>query len=63
MRTILKDRRLCSGEIDGDLDAMSRQAVKAFQRAWHLPETSLAGTDPQRLLAFIACTCELVQPE
>ena len=60
IQTVLKSMRLYSGDLDGDLGPLSRQAVKAFQRAWHLPETGLAGADTQRLLAFIGSTRELV---
>jgi hypothetical protein len=60
IQTVLQSMRLYSGEIDGDLGPLTRQAIKSFQRAWHLPETGLAGSDTQRLLAFIGHTRELV---
>jgi peptidoglycan hydrolase-like protein with peptidoglycan-binding domain len=62
IQTSLKSMRLYSGELDGELGALSRQALKAFQRAWHLSETGLAGTNTQRLLAFIGSTREIVLP-
>jgi hypothetical protein len=54
LQTALRDMKLYAGEIDGDLGPLSRQAIKALQRAWRLPETGLAGPDTQRLLAFIS---------
>lgn len=60
IQTILQQMRLYSGGLDGDLGPMSRQAVRAFQRAWSLPETGLAEPATQRLLAFIGCQREIV---
>jgi len=53
IQTVLSQMKLYTGTIDGDLGPLSRQAIKAFQRAWRLPETGLAGQDTQRLLSFI----------
>jgi hypothetical protein len=51
----LKKLRLYSGDLDGDLGPLSRQAVRVFQRGWGITETGKLDSKTQRTLVFVAC--------
>lgn len=48
--------KLYSGEIDGKIGPRSQQSIKAFQRAWKLPETGAVDSKTERTLAYVACS-------
>jgi len=50
----LKKLGFYSGEIDGIIGPLSKQAVKAFQRAWGLKSDGDPGPVTQRCLSFVA---------
>jgi len=53
VQTCLAKLRLYSGEPDGDVGPLTKQAVAAFARAWNVP-TDLANDRFQRTLAYLA---------
>lgn len=56
----LRTLRLYAGEIDGDAGPLTREAVRAFQRTWNLPDTGKADAKTQRTLAYITSASEIV---
>lgn len=54
VQTLLQKLRFYSGELDGDMGPLSREAISAFQRAWDLPDDGVAGPQTQRTLAFVS---------
>jgi hypothetical protein len=52
--------RLYHGTIDGELGPLSKEALRAFQRTWRLPETSKADAKTQRTLAYVAAERRVV---
>jgi hypothetical protein len=56
----LKALRLYRGELDGDFGPLSREALRAFQRTWELPETGKADVRTQRTLAYVTAEMEVV---
>lgn len=57
---ILRKLRMYGGAIDGMLGPVSRQAISAFQRAWHLPVTGKIDDRVRRTMAYVGCDVELV---
>ena len=53
---MLQTLKLYSGKIDGAIGPLSKQAISAFQRAWHLKDTSVLDDKTRRTLAFVSCT-------
>jgi hypothetical protein len=51
---------LYHGAIDGELGPLSKEAIRAFQRTWGLPETGKADARTQRTLAFVASERQVV---
>ena len=43
-----------SGECDGKIGPLSRQAIRAFQRAWRLDDTGMLDIKVERTLAFVS---------
>ena len=60
VQAALKQVHMYSGELDGDIGPISREAIKAFQRAWHLTPTGQPDFTFQRTLAFVTATKTLV---
>lgn len=58
----LAKMRLYSGEIDGKFGGGSMQALKAFQRAWKLPDTGKLDAKTERTLAYVTADVTEVQP-
>jgi hypothetical protein len=56
----LQKLKLYPGELDGILGPISRQAIRAFQRAWKLEESEEAGERTQRVLAVVTADREHV---
>lgn len=55
-QTALRALGFYHGEIDGVLGPISKAAVSAFQRAWHLTADGIPGPKTQRVLWFVwAC--------
>ncbi|MDP3767415.1 MAG: peptidoglycan-binding protein [Dehalococcoidia bacterium] len=52
--------RLYSGEIDGKIGPLSREAICAFQRTWDLTPTGAADARTQRTLAYCAAEKKIV---
>jgi hypothetical protein len=48
-----------SGEIDGDLGPLSRQAAAAFGRAWNVPNPDAFGIKFQRTLSYVAADWDI----
>lgn len=53
---MLADLKLYRGEIDGEVGPLTRQAILAFQRAWHLDATGAFDLRTLRTLAFVSAT-------
>lgn len=51
----LQELGLYRGELDGIHGPLTRQAVKAFQRAWNLRATGELDKNTQRTLRFLTC--------
>ena len=51
---------LYHGDSDGDIGPLSRQAVRAFERAWGLNVDSVLDSRTRRTLAYVACERDLV---
>lgn len=49
----LAELKLYGGAVDGDHGPLTKQAVKAFQRAWLLGVDGRAGAMTQRTLAYV----------
>lgn len=60
VQACLQKLHMYSGTIDGKLGPLSKQALKAFQRAWNLDETGLLDIRVERTLAFVAADREIV---
>lgn len=58
----LKQLKMYSGDEDGRLGPISKQAILIFQKAWGLAPTGLADEKLQRTLAFVTATKKLVPP-
>lgn len=58
----LKKLHMYSGDLDGIIGPHSRQAIAAFQRAWHIRATVIGAAGPRtrRVLAFVAAEREIV---
>ena len=56
----LKKLGMYSGAIDGKFGTLSREALRAFARAWNLPEQDVIGQATARTLAFVAAEQVLV---
>jgi hypothetical protein len=56
----LKTLRLYSGEIDGELGPLSREAIRVFQRGWGLIDDGTLNIKTQRTLAFVTSTQNVV---
>jgi len=56
----LKLLHMYSGDIDGDLGPLSREAIGAFQRAWGMKATGIPDSSFQRTLAFVTATKKVV---
>lgn len=56
----LKRLKLYSGEVDGLFGRLSKEALRAFQRTWRLPDTGLLDKKTQRTLAYVACERRVV---
>ena len=56
----LKKLRMYSGEIDGDIGPISREAIKAFQRAWGINVDGKLDVKTRRTLAFVAAERQVV---
>lgn len=52
--------RLYSGELDGVLGPLSREAICAFQRTWGLKATGSLDATTQRTLAYVAADKEIL---
>jgi hypothetical protein len=59
-QTALKTLRLYSGEADGILGPLSREAIRCFQRAWSLIDDGTINIKTQRTLAFVTSTKNVV---
>jgi N-acetylmuramoyl-L-alanine amidase len=51
--------RFYTGDLDGALGPLAREAIGAFQRAWGLPDDGVAGPRTRRVLAVITAEVEL----
>ena len=51
--------RFYTGDLDGALGPLAREAVGAFQRAWGLPDDGVAGPRTRRVLAVVTAEIEL----
>jgi hypothetical protein len=60
IQTALQRLSMYSGALDGDLGALSKQAIQVFQRAWQLDPSGKPDARTQRTLAFVAADLELV---
>lgn len=52
--------RLYAGEIDGEIGPLSREAIRAFQRAWGLRETEGLDARTRRTLAYVTAVRNLL---
>lgn len=52
--------RFYTGDLDGALGPLAREAVGAFQRAWGLPDDGVAGPRTRRVLAVVTADVELL---
>lgn len=62
-QVMLKELRMYSGAIDGDIGPLSREAISAFQRAWASPKLHTTGKlddRTRRTLAFVTAEREVV---
>lgn len=50
----LKKLRLYSGELDGAIGPISKEAIRVFQRAWGIDETGKPDLKTQRTLAYVS---------
>jgi hypothetical protein len=53
-QTYLRELMFYRGAIDGKIGPQSREAVRAFQRAWGIKETAKLDKKTRRTLAFVA---------
>lgn len=54
-QTTLRDLRMYGGDIDGIWGPLSREACRAFQRAWGLAASGKLDAATQRTLAYVGC--------
>lgn len=54
VQAALASLRLYSGEVDGQIGPISREAISSFQRAWDLTPTGAADERTQRTLALVS---------
>lgn len=62
IQVMLARLKMYPGAIDGILGHLTEQGLRAFQRAWSLPETGLADSRTQRTLAFVSADRKNVSP-
>jgi hypothetical protein len=60
VQTCLRKLGLYPGELDGDIGPLSREGVRAFQRAYGVKEDGKTTPRTQRVLAFVAAEVVLV---
>jgi hypothetical protein len=60
LQSYLQDLKLYLGEIDGIVGPLSKEAVRAFQRAWLLRVDGIAGRRTRRTLALVTAGRVLV---
>jgi hypothetical protein len=60
LQTKLKKLRMYTGIISGKIDQLTRESIKAFQRAWDLVEDGLTGFTFQRVLAFVSAEIDFL---
>jgi hypothetical protein len=51
--------RFYTGDLDGVMGPLAREAIGAFQRAWGLPDDGVAGPRTRRVLAVVAAEISL----
>jgi len=54
----LKQMKMYSGDIDGQIGPRSKAALAAFQRTWALPDTGVLDPKTERTLAYVSCVRE-----
>ncbi len=59
-QSALKRLRFYSGAVDGDIGPLSREAIRAFQRAWGVHENGMLDVKTQRTLAYVSADKDLV---
>jgi hypothetical protein len=56
----LQRLHLYSGDLDGSFGPLSREAMRAFQRTWNLPQTGRISAKAGRTLAYVASERKIV---
>lgn len=56
----LKELKMYHGDVDGIVGPLTREALKAFQRAWDLIASGTGDERTQRTLAFVTATKKMV---
>jgi hypothetical protein len=59
-QSALRKLRFYGAAIDGDIGPLTRQAIRAFQRAWGIGESGMLDAKTQRTLAYVSADKDLV---